>query len=137
MGKQWVKKSRYCFFTPNRFADVTAEGQYITSIASNGARFNAMLGALLGTRLALCLQALTAMKVTTQLHFKANDDMNLGKKYIHLKTQYGTYILKSICILDNMDCGLDLQHGIDGWIFQEEFHLLFVYDFLCSFRQNE
>ena len=37
--------------------------KYVTSIKSDGARFSAALGALLGTRIALCFQAIATMKV--------------------------------------------------------------------------
>eukprot|EP00058_Branchiostoma_floridae_P024745 XP_002610235.1 hypothetical protein BRAFLDRAFT_62059 [Branchiostoma floridae] len=50
----------------NRFADVSAEGVYTTSIPSHNARFNAMLAALVATRLALSNQATASMKIRVQ-----------------------------------------------------------------------
>ena len=43
---------------------MTPEGLYVTSVQTDGARFNTVLGALLGTRLALCFQALACTKVS-------------------------------------------------------------------------
>ncbi|CAH1262784.1 ACOXL [Branchiostoma lanceolatum] len=51
----------------NRFADVSAEGVYTTSIPSHNARFNAMLAALVATRLALSNQATASMKVALEI----------------------------------------------------------------------
>ncbi|KJE90211.1 acyl-coenzyme A oxidase-like protein [Capsaspora owczarzaki ATCC 30864] len=47
----------------NRFADVDAKGNYTTTIASDSKRFNAMLAALTGTRVALASSANCVMKV--------------------------------------------------------------------------
>lgn len=52
-------------YYPCRYADVGQDGKYQTSIQSDGARFSVALGALLGTRIALCFQAIAASKVGT------------------------------------------------------------------------
>jgi hypothetical protein len=57
-----------CFPPPCRYANVTADGEYVTSIESDGARFNVTLAALVGTRVALCFQAIGPAKVDRALH---------------------------------------------------------------------
>eukprot|EP00128_Syssomonas_multiformis_P005852 Colp12_sorted_trinity150504_noHs@33392 len=47
----------------NRFADVSKEGVYTTTIESDTQRFNAMLAALTGTRVALTYTSISALKV--------------------------------------------------------------------------
>ena len=70
----------------------------MTSIASDGARFNAMLGALLGTRIALCFQALPAMKVKTsnftqnQMKFKLVMNINIRNLHILKRSIWLTYV---------------------------------------------
>ncbi|XP_013421333.1 acyl-coenzyme A oxidase-like protein [Lingula anatina] len=54
----------------NRFADVSLEGEYVTKITNDNARFNAMLGTMLAPRLALCFQALAATKVGLEIAVK-------------------------------------------------------------------
>ena len=40
------------------------DGRYVTDIATDGARFNVMLAALIGCRISLGLQAVASMKVS-------------------------------------------------------------------------
>ncbi|XP_078000930.1 acyl-coenzyme A oxidase-like protein [Glandiceps talaboti] len=51
----------------NRYADVSPSGEYTTSIKNNGKRFNTMLAAMIGTRLALAFQGTTSMKVGLEI----------------------------------------------------------------------
>ncbi|XP_070578544.1 acyl-coenzyme A oxidase-like protein [Ptychodera flava] len=51
----------------NRYAEVMPSGEYNTSIQSDGKRFNAMLAAMIGTRLALAFQGTTSMKVGLEI----------------------------------------------------------------------
>eukprot|EP01137_Pigoraptor_chileana_P034181 Opistho-2@26325 len=63
----------------NRFADVQPDGSYTTSIHSPTKRFNAMLAALVGTRVALSGAAVTSMKV----------GLTIAIRYAHKRKQFG------------------------------------------------
>lgn len=63
----------------NRFGSVDAHGTYTTPIASDTKRFNAMLSALVGTRIALVFSATTAMKVA----------LAISVRYARSRRQFG------------------------------------------------
>ncbi|XP_064623522.1 acyl-coenzyme A oxidase-like protein isoform X2 [Lineus longissimus] len=74
----------------NKFADVSPDGKYTTTIERAGARFNAMLAALVGTRMALCFQSLGAMKV----------GLEIAIKYALRRRQFGPAPDKEVLIME-------------------------------------
>eukprot|EP01136_Pigoraptor_vietnamica_P025650 Opistho-1_new@79819 len=63
----------------NRFADVRPDGSYVTSIPGATKRFNAMLAALVGTRVALSAASVSAAKV----------GLAIAIRYAHRRKQFG------------------------------------------------
>eukprot|EP00698_Gefionella_okellyi_P000026 TRINITY_DN10013_c0_g2_i1.p1 TRINITY_DN10013_c0_g2~~TRINITY_DN10013_c0_g2_i1.p1 ORF type:complete len:368 (+),score=81.31 TRINITY_DN10013_c0_g2_i1:121-1224(+) len=63
----------------NKFADVTSEGVYSSSITNSGKRFAAVLTALIGGRVGLCGGALVALKTA----------LVTAVRYAHSRRQFG------------------------------------------------
>ncbi|XP_074662548.1 acyl-coenzyme A oxidase-like protein isoform X2 [Tubulanus polymorphus] len=65
----------------NRFGDVSPDGIYSSTIKNDDARFNAMLAALVGCRLAVCYQALASTKIGLEIAIKySTRRRQFGKK---------------------------------------------------------